>query len=114
MKINESQDIKSILAARLHDHANFLRNIVRNMETLKSVPNHHDCVFGKWCDQHKEKLGQIHSFTKLYDEHKQLHMDARALVSNQSIQNVEKLLATSESLLESFMNLSKDARKISL
>lgn len=114
MKIEESQDVKSILASRLHDHANFLRNIIRNMDSLNKVPGHHECEFGKWCDRNKEKLRHIHSFSKLYDEHKQFHIDASDLIRECSIHNVAKLLSSSENVLESFMKLSKDVDKVML
>lgn len=114
IKLCEEEDIKSILAARLNDHANFLRNITQNIESLTSVVNHHECKFGKWCDSNKEKLNQAYSFQKLYDEHKQFHLDANELVRENSIVNIEKLLASSERVLEAFMNMSKEIENIKL
>nr|WP_042345652.1 methyl-accepting chemotaxis protein [Bacillus massiliigorillae] len=114
IKLYEEEDMMSILAARLNDHANFLRNITQNISTLTSVANHHECKFGIWCDTNKEKLEQARSFSKLYNEHRQFHMDANQLVRDKTIINVEKLLASSERVLEAFMNMSKEIKNIKL
>lgn len=114
LELEENDHIMSILAARLMDHANSLRNLVKNIDTLESVPGHHDCKFGKWVDGNKEALSKAHSFNRLYNHHRDFHADANVLVRETTIANAEKLISSAENVLESFMALSKEAHLIKL
>lgn len=114
MKVEEREDMKSILASRLHDHATFLRYVIHNIGKLTTVSSHHECKLGLWCDQHREKLMEIPSFSDVYEEHRLLHLHANALVQNQTIHHVEQLLETSERLLQAFMALFEEADSIQL
>lgn len=97
-----------MLAARLYDHANFLRNVVGNVQQLKSVPDHYECKFAKWRDKYRDQFDHLPSYAVLYDVHKQFHEDANKFVEECSISSTRNLLHSSKNVLAEFMKFSEE------
>jgi len=100
--------LKNVLAARLQEHANFLQNIIRNVNEVKSVLAYNECKFGKWLDQQKNQYSHLPSYAVLYKAHKQFHEHANHFVQTCSIQSVNHLIHSSEEVLAAFLTFSEN------
>ncbi|KJS17440.1 MAG: chemotaxis protein [Peptococcaceae bacterium BRH_c4b] len=106
IKLSESNLLLSILAARLNDHANFLRNLTENAGKGLKTNNHKECAFGKWYEKEYEKYKNIKEFVAIDEPHRRFHDAAEAISKTPSLVNIEKILKASVDILDSFLKLS--------
>ncbi|MCD8503153.1 MAG: methyl-accepting chemotaxis protein [Bacillaceae bacterium] len=104
---NEEGSIISELAARLIDHANFLRDTLKKAGTGAVLKNHHQCAFGKWFDSHKTTYGHLEVFNAVHQPHEELHKAAQQLVDEISVNHVEEVIIWSQDVLQKFGRLIK-------
>ncbi len=97
---------KSILAARLVDHANFLRDVLQNAGRGTTVTDHHNCAFGKWYDANREKYKHLKEYLAVDEPHQHVHLAAQALVREKTLANIDDLLHASVDILTAFVKLA--------
>ncbi|MEG6615551.1 methyl-accepting chemotaxis protein [Peptococcaceae bacterium 1198_IL3148] len=107
LKLSNSQRIISILAARLIDHANFLRSTIKKAGSGETSVDHHQCAFGKWYDKNKDTYHHLKEFSAIDEPHQRVHVAAAKLVQQSSVANAELLVTASTDILRTFINLIK-------
>lgn len=105
LQIEDDGSLLSTLSLRLIDHANFLRNTIKNAGQGTIVNDHHSCAFGKWYDSNREQYGNIPEFREIDRPHEMVHTAAQKVINNCTIENVELLVRSSSQILESFIKL---------
>jgi len=107
VSLSASDNIISIMAARLNDHAHFLRGVVENAGKGLKTTSHNECQFGKWYKQEYDKYKNIKEYVAIDAPHRHFHEFAEALSKKASLDNVDKLVNCSLEILETFLKLSK-------
>ena len=107
IKGTEKEHILSILAARLKDHAAFLRKTVESAGRGTSLAGHHECAFGKWYKAEYNKFNNIKEYTNIDEPHRRFHDAAISLAADRTLTNVNKVVDASIDILEGFLKLSK-------
>lgn len=105
LEIEDDGSLLSTLSLRLVDHANFLRNTIKNAGQGVQMSDHHNCAFGKWYDACREKYSDIPEFREIDKPHEMVHSSAQLVVNNCNIDNIELLVNSSSKVLESFIKL---------
>lgn len=105
LQVNEREDINSILAARLVDHANFLRNTINNAGKGGRATTHHECAFGKWYDANTSKYHEVAEYKIIDDPHRRVHEAADMLLKSCTVENIEKFIKASSEILQGFIKL---------
>ncbi|MFJ7914825.1 MULTISPECIES: methyl-accepting chemotaxis protein [unclassified Lysinibacillus] len=98
------QTVVSQLAARLMDHASFLRNAIRKAGQKETIKTHHQCMFGKWYYGHFEEYQNLPEYRHIEQPHELVHMAAQKLVNELSINNIEEMIQHSLNILEAFIS----------
>ncbi len=106
LQIKENNYILTILGMRLVNHADFLRNICKNAGTLKTVPNHNECAFGKWYNNHRQTFKHIREFNDIYSVHERFHRIAKDLNAHPTIELICELAEESCQILDCFLKLA--------
>lgn len=106
LQIIDDGTVQTHLALRLVEHANFLRETVKNAGKGGTVKDHHSCAFGKWYDSCREKYGGIPEFAEIDEPHMMVHKAAQELVNRCTIENVDLLVHSSRGILEAFLKLA--------
>lgn len=99
------QTVVSQLAARLMDHASFLRNAIQKAGHKERIKTHHQCLFGKWYYGHFEEFQHLPEYRHIEQPHELVHMAAQKLVNELSIINLEEMIQHSLNILEAFISL---------
>lgn len=107
LKITEKEVLISVLAARLIDHANFLRNTITNAGKGGRITSHHDCAFGKWYHANAKKYNQLSEYRNIDNPHRRVHEAAEALSNNCTVENAEALIRASVEILVAFVKLAE-------
>jgi methyl-accepting chemotaxis protein len=107
IQISETDDIITILAARLVDHAQFLINTVKKAGQGERVASHTECAFGKWYHNTADRYKHIPEFAAIDEPHRAVHIAADRLVTNSTVENAEALLNSSKEILVGFIKLMK-------
>ncbi|MCL5056535.1 MAG: methyl-accepting chemotaxis protein [Actinobacteria bacterium] len=107
LNISESDHIMSILACRLVDHANFLRNTVESAGKGLKTTSHKECAFGRWYQKEYDRYSSIREFLAIDDPHRRFHEVAEEISKDCSQLNVENLVQSSVLILEAFIKLSE-------
>lgn len=97
---------KGLLAARLVDHANFLRNVLKNAGRGITVTDHHECAFGKWYDANQEKYKHIQAYKDIDEPHQRVHQAAQQFAREKTLANIDQLLHASLDILAAFIKLA--------
>ncbi|SFG27439.1 methyl-accepting chemotaxis protein [Desulfotomaculum arcticum] len=105
LKFTESDSIISTLAARLFDHAVFLKNVINNAGKGGTTITHHDCAFGKWYDANRNKFNHINEFKAIDEPHRLVHEAGRLLAEEKNLENTDLLIKSSVQILEGFVKL---------
>ena len=105
IKLTGSDLPVSILAARLVDHANFLRQAIAGAGKNIALPDHHQCAFGKWYDANYDRYKHLQEYTAVDEPHAQVHAAALALARECNVSNAEAVLAASMQILDAFIKL---------
>ncbi len=105
IKIEEKEYIVSLLAKRLENHADFLRNVLNNAGKLETVVDHHNCAFGKWYDANKSKYSDMREYTQMESIHAQFHLLAREFNETMEVSTILKLVDVSHKILFCFLEL---------
>jgi len=103
----------ALMAGRLVDHANFLRNAVKIAGSGEQVTGPHECAFGKWYDSHRERYGKMPEFTALDGPHERVHLAAKRVSQDRAEQGAGELVRASEALLGHFIKLANALSAIS-
>lgn len=105
--LSENNHVLSILAFRLVEHADFLRNTIRTAgQGLKTV-SHRECAFGKWYHDQYDQYKHLQEFLAIDEPHKYFHDIAAAISSQPSLDNVKKIVDASLNILNGFLELSQ-------
>ncbi|MGE7693163.1 methyl-accepting chemotaxis protein [Lysinibacillus sp. NPDC094177] len=99
------QTVVSQLAARLMDHANFLRTAIQKAGHKETIKTHHQCTFGEWYYGHFEQYKNLPEYRQIEQPHELVHMAAQKLVNELSIINLEEMIQHSLNILEAFISL---------
>lgn len=99
------QTIISQLAARLMDHASFLRNTIQKAGQKDILKTHHQCAFGQWYYRHFEQYDYLSEYRHIEQPHEFVHTAAQKLVNELSIGNLEEMIQHSLNILEAFIAL---------
>ena len=99
------QTIISQLAARLMDHASFLRNTIQKAGQKDILKTHHQCAFGQWYYGHFEQYHYLSEYRHIEQPHEFVHTAAQKLVNELSISNLEEMIQHSLNILEAFIAL---------
>jgi methyl-accepting chemotaxis protein len=105
--VNEKEALISTLAARLVDHANFLRSTINNAGKGGQTVSHHQCAFGKWYDENAEKYKHIPEYKNIDTPHRMVHEATATLAKSCIVENVEVLIGASVKILEAFIKLAE-------
>ncbi len=103
--ISGSGTTANILAARLIDHADFLKKAISEAGRGARVAGHHECAFGKWYDEHRQQYGHIQAFKDMDEPHQKVHEYGQKLAREFSSQNLENLMHASTGILKAFIKL---------
>lgn len=101
----KEQTVVSQLAARLMDHASFLRNAIQKAGLKEIIKTHHECMFGEWYYDHFEEYRNLPEYLYIEQPHELVHMAAQKLVNELSIKNLEEMIQYSLNILEAFISL---------
>lgn len=99
------QTVISQLAARLMDHASFLRNTIQRAGKKDILKTHHQCAFGQWYYGHLEQYHSLSEYRQIEQPHEFVHTAAQKLVNELSISNLEEMIQHSLNILEAFIAL---------
>jgi len=99
------QTVISQLAARLMDHARFLRNTIQRAGQKDILKTHHQCAFGQWYYGHLEQYHSLSEYRQIEQPHEFVHTAAQKLVNELSISNLEEMIQHSLNILEAFIAL---------
>lgn len=105
VKIEECSSVINVLALRLIDHADFLRNTIKIAGSGEYVASHTECAFGKWYLSSMEKYGYISEFVEMDEPHRAVHDAAQKLVKEINVSNLEELVRASREILRVFIKL---------
>ncbi|MFE3573217.1 methyl-accepting chemotaxis protein [Lysinibacillus sp. NPDC059133] len=101
----KEQTVVSQLAARLMDHASFLRNAIQKAGHKETIKTHHQCKFGEWYYGHFEEYRNLPEYRQIEQPHELVHRAAQKLVNELSIINLEEMIQHSLNILEAFISL---------
>lgn len=104
-KKTEETTVISQLAARLTDHAEFLRNTMRQAGQGVKIAEHTQCKFGKWYYANRNVYEHIQAYRSLEEPHTKVHEAAKTLVQRLTLANVNEVVKHSLAILEGFMAL---------
>ncbi|WP_285396015.1 methyl-accepting chemotaxis protein [Lysinibacillus sp. fls2-241-R2A-57] len=99
------QTVISQLAARLMDHASFLRIAIQKAGHKEILKTHHQCAFGKWYYGHFEQYQNLPEYRHIEQPHELVHTAAQKLVNELSNSNLEEMVQHSLNILEAFISL---------
>lgn len=102
---SNTESPSSILAARLVDHANFLRKTIDSAGKNIELPNHHECAFGKWYDANYDRYKHLKEYTAVNEPHARVHEAAKALARESTVANADAVVTASIEILEKFIKL---------
>lgn len=105
LKISGSDSLVNVLAARLIDHADFLRKTMTEAGRGMKVTAHHECAFGRWYKDNNSKYGSIQAYKEIDQPHRRVHEAGARLSNSCTSENVEELMQASTDILKSFIKL---------
>ena len=108
--IEENGFILTLLAKRLENHADFMRNLIKNAGGTTKLSDHHTCAFGKWYDQNEKKYRHIRGYKEIYETHKKFHTTAIEFNKSIEIDALTKLVTLSSEILSEFITLAGSFR----
>ncbi|MCG9968213.1 methyl-accepting chemotaxis protein [Pelotomaculum terephthalicicum JT] len=110
LSVAEKEHILTVLAARLVDHANFLRKVIKSAGKGIRLATHRECAFGKWYEEERGQYQNIAAYSAIEEPHKKFHEAANALSVDCNSKNAEAVVDTSLEILEAFIKLSTALR----
>ncbi len=108
LKLSDSESVSSVLAARLVEHAHFLRKAAEQAGKGGSLVSYNECDFGKWYRDNAERYRDIPAFVEIDEPHRLVHEYADALTKELSSENVENLMKASTDILKAFIKLHQE------
>ncbi|MFJ7950206.1 methyl-accepting chemotaxis protein [Lysinibacillus sp. NPDC096418] len=99
------QTVVSQLAARLIDHANFLRHTMQQAGRKSTIKTHHQCALGQWYYTHLDQYNHLREYRNIEEPHAKVHLSAQNLVNELSMINLEEMIQHSLHILEAFISL---------
>ncbi|MDP4144402.1 MAG: methyl-accepting chemotaxis protein [Bacillota bacterium] len=105
LDLSDSNTIICRLSHRLIDHADFIRNLVRNVGRISRVADHHQCNFGKWYDSNRGNYEHLKEYKDMYACHEEFHKAAQKLNEKCTVENAKILVQASGKILEQFIKL---------
>lgn len=106
LKLSENQHVLSVLAARLREHADFLRKTIDSAGKNVRLATNHECAFGKWYEKEHSKYQNIPAYLAINEPHKEFHEAANALSQDCCSKNTEAVIETSLEIVDAFIKLS--------
>ncbi|MBM7856143.1 methyl-accepting chemotaxis protein [Desulfohalotomaculum tongense] len=105
MEISNSGSVVNILAARLMEHAGFLRKTMDEAGRGGEVVSYTQCAFAKWYQENKGKYGDIEAFVEIDEPHRRVHEAAERVSKKCSSESVKDLMNASADMLKGFIKL---------
>lgn len=105
ISVIESASVVSILAARLVDHAAFLKQAIHAAGKNEKMAGHHECAFGKWYDRNIDNYKHLNEYMAIDEPHRRVHEASHALSQNKTLENADALLVASTDVLLGFIKL---------
>jgi methyl-accepting chemotaxis protein len=103
---DRGQALVGVLAARLADHALFLRSVVAGAGSGAEVKSHRECAFGQWYEgEGKEALGHLPEFAAVDGPHRAVHEAAAKLSRSAALEWAQELTRASLALVRAFLAL---------
>ena len=107
VNVEDSEFILSLLAKRLENHADFMRNLIKNVGGQTKLSDHHTCAFGKWYDHNEKKFRHISGYSEVYSVHKAFHSAAIEFNRTMDIDALTRLVVHSSEILSKFIVLQE-------
>ena len=107
LTIEENGFIMTILAKRLENHADFMRNLLNNAGKAK-LTDHNTCTFGIWFAQNRERFKHVPGYEDVYEPHKAFHDEAAEFNKTLELESLIRLLEHSHEVLDKFMMLEME------
>lgn len=96
----DSHNISSLLGLRLMEHARFMRLAVRSAGSGQKLPNHRECVLGRWYEgEGKKRFDSWAEFQALAAPHRLVHEAAAELSQKACAEAAGRLAQNSLALL---------------
>lgn len=105
IKKPSEQTVVSQLAARLIDHADFLRDTMQQAGHKSTLKTYHQCAFGQWYYAHLDQYHHVREYRNIEEPHAKVHQSAQNLVNELSMANLEETIQYSLHILEAFIAL---------
>lgn len=105
LKVSDSDEILSILAARLLDHGAFLKKTIKEAGRNLGVTNYMECAFGQWYEANKGQYGHLEAYVEVDKPHRRVHEAAAELSKQCTSDNVDELMKASADMLAGFIKL---------
>ncbi|MGB9904627.1 MAG: CZB domain-containing protein [Desulfotomaculales bacterium] len=96
------------LAARLTDHADFLRVVTAGAGTRVKVKSHTECAFGRWFAENRDRIAGL---AEVDAPHRAFHVMAEKLSGEVAEESLAGLEAASLELLKVFLEVVKKVEK---
>ena len=109
--IEENGFVITTLAKRLENHADFMRNLLKNAGTRNKIADHHSCAFGQWYDANKGNYAHMPEYVSVFETHKDFHDAASDFNNTGNIDALIRLYTYSHEILVKFLNLAASFKK---
>lgn len=100
--VENSSNVLMVLAAKLVDHANFVRRTIDKAGKGEKIKTHEECEFGKWYRASYENYKHIKEFVDIDEPHRRFHEAGQALTKECNIENASLVVEASQDILEKF------------
>jgi len=98
-----------ILAARLHDHAEFVTAVAEKFGTGHEVVNHNECALGRWYNgEGSRQLNHLKTWPAFDGPHRRVHAAGASLVQDAKAETAKNLANASLELLSCFVKLKNE------
>jgi len=105
--IEENGFITTTLAKRVENHADYIRDLLKNIGKNARISDHHTCAFGKWYDANRDKYAHMPDFASIYEPHKAFHDTAIEFNRTANVGVLIGMLGLSREMLVKFLALAE-------
>lgn len=107
LKKPKENHILSILAARLIDHTNFMKDLIESSRKGLKIVSSGECAFGRWYENEYEKYKNIKEYVVIRELHKKFHEAVDVYLQDIGLIKAKGVFDTSRRLLDAILKLSE-------
>ncbi|MEW6423298.1 MAG: methyl-accepting chemotaxis protein [Bacillota bacterium] len=108
-KAQDGVSMVGTFAARLTDHADFLRGVTAGAGTRVKVKSHTECAFGRWFAENRDRIAGL---AEVDAPHRAFHVMAEKLSGEVTEESLAGLEAASLELLKVFLKVVKKVERM--